>query len=114
MPNSFIWSTTFSGVALVFVRVGARGAEDGAALLQDVAHVVDAELHDGVGLRSKKALPATLDANDLVAVVLDTAHGDGPDHPVETGCIPAAGEHPDPLYFRHAPPPSLSVRERSV
>ena len=36
------------GVALVLVGVGPGGAEDGAALLKDVAHVLDAEVHKAV------------------------------------------------------------------
>src|SRR5215212_9777378 len=41
------------GVAFVLIGVRARGAEDGAALLQDVAYVVHAERHDRILLGLK-------------------------------------------------------------
>ena len=89
------------GVALVLVGVGAGGVEDGAALFEDVADVVHGEGHRAVLFPLQKAAPTALDAQDLVAVVVDGLHGHGPDHTVQPRRVPAAREHPDPVHLGH-------------
>src|SRR5215203_5533712 len=89
------------GVALVLVGVGARGAEDGAALLQDVAHAVGAQGYHGIFLGLEERLPAALQAVYLVAVVVVASGGDGPDHTVQSRGVAASGQHSYPAYLRH-------------
>ena len=78
--------------ALDLERVGARGAEDGAAARQDAAHLRDAEL---AGRALERALPAVAEADELVAVLLDALADHGPDDGVQAGAVAAPGEHSD-------------------
>ena len=79
--------------AVVGERVGARGAEDGAAAGQDAAHLGHAE-RPAVAL--ERAAPAVAVADELVAVVADALAHDRPDDRVQAGAVAAAGEHSDP------------------
>ena len=73
-------------------RVGARGAEDGAAAGQDAAALLDAELH---GHALERAAPAVAVADELEAVALDPLAHHRPDDGVQSGAVPASGEHSD-------------------
>ena len=78
--------------ALDLERVGARGAEDGAAAREDAAHLRDAEL---AGHPLQRSLPAVAEPDELEAVLLDALADDGPDDRVQTGTVASSGEHSD-------------------
>ena len=78
--------------ALDLERVGAAGAEDGAAARQDAAALLHAELHRE---SLERALPAVAVADELEAVALHALADDRPDDRVEAGAVPASGEHSD-------------------
>src|SRR5919202_101428 len=89
------------GIPLFLVGVGTGGVEDGATFFEDVADVLDAKLLDAVGFRIEQPTPSAPDAQNLVAVVLDTFHGHGPDHTVRCWRVSASREHPNPVYLGH-------------
>src|SRR5690606_7794666 len=79
--------------AAVLEGVGARGAEDRAALLRD-AH--DLRAPEGIHVGLDEALPAVLDADELDVVVLGQTLEHGPaDDRVEPGTVATAGEDSD-------------------
>ena len=92
--------------ALDLVRVGPRGAEDGAAARQDAADLLDVQRH---GLALQRAAPAVPEADELVPVDRHALADDGADDRVEAGAVAAAGEHADP----HASHPTATARVRS-
>ncbi|OQA01398.1 MAG: hypothetical protein BWY71_00400 [Planctomycetes bacterium ADurb.Bin412] len=75
-----------AGVGLV------AGAEDRAALGEDIADIFGAE---EVHAFFNQAEEAVLDAHDGQAVFVDGGFGDGPDDSVEAGAVSAAGEDTD-------------------
>src|ERR671936_421298 len=77
-------------LALEWVRAG--GAEDGPTARQDAARGLDRELLVRV---LERAAPAVAEADDRVAIAVDSLAHDGTDHRVEAGAVTAAGEDPD-------------------
>ena len=74
-------------------RVGAAGAEDGAAARQDAAALLRSPSVHGQAL--ERALPAVAVADELEAVHADALADHRPDHGVEAGAVAASGEHSD-------------------
>lgn len=74
------------------VTLQAGGAEDGAAAGQDAADTVQVE---GAVAAVQEAGVAVLEADDLVAVVVDRSVHDRPDHCVQTRAVAACGENSD-------------------
>src|SRR5690606_23721402 len=77
---------------LLVQRVGAGGAEDGAAAGQDAA---DGRYAEGDGAVLQRAPPAVPEAGEGVAVLLDALADDGPDDGVEAGAVAAPGQYSD-------------------
>src|SRR5581483_11212785 len=78
--------------AFALGRVGARGAQDGAAARQDAGHRLQVERH---GLVFHHPAPAFHEADELVAVVEDAFANDGSYDGVQPGAVAAAGENSD-------------------
>ncbi len=85
--------------AFDFFDVGAGGAEDGAAALEDAGGGDEVEGHGAV---VEDAAPAFEEADELVTVVEDAFAHYGADDGVESRTISTTGEHSN-THFR---PPS--------
>jgi hypothetical protein len=73
-------------------RVGARRAEDRAASRQQPAHSGDVQRP---GERFQGAAPPVAEAKERVPVLRHALADDRPDDRVESGAVPAPGEHAD-------------------
>ena len=78
------------GAAAVFERVGAGGAQDGAALLGDAADHGAGDVDD---VAFDHAAPAVQEAHEFVAVDGDALEDGAADHGVQSRAVPAAGEN---------------------
>src|SRR5262249_7084072 len=88
-------------VGLVARWIGARGAQDGAALEVDAAHVLDVERLDVTGVAAHQQAEAFVDAEHLGAAQ-DGADSTRADHAVDAGCGPASNEDRQPRRLSHA------------
>ena len=79
--------------------VGAGGAQDGPAAMQDAAGGLEIERHGAV---FDDAAPALHEADKLIAVVLNSLANCRPNHCIEPWTIPTTRQHPDP----HLHPPT--------
>src|SRR6185437_8404262 len=83
---------------LALERIGARGAEDGAAARQDPTRGLDRELRVGV---LERTAPAVAEADDRVAVAIDPLADDRPDHRIQARAVTAPRENSDPHRRQH-------------
>src|SRR5262249_22042746 len=89
----------------VFGRVGAGGAEDGAAAEVDAADVLNRERPEGLPVALDQVAKAIADAEDLNAVV-ERLDGDRADDAVDAGRRSAADQEGQLVdRARHALPP---------
>src|SRR5215207_1530251 len=79
--------------AILFERIGPRGAEDRPAARQDAADLGDAELPAVPLERSPPAVPV---ADELVAILLHSLPHDRSDHGVQPRAVAASGENAYP------------------
>ena len=76
--------------AFMLGRIGARGAQDGAAARQDATHRREVEFH---GLVFQHPAPALHESHELVFVVKSALAHHRPNHRVQPGAIASAGQH---------------------
>src|ERR1700761_2944764 len=86
---------TLLEAAFNFFYVGARGAKDGAAAMEDTASGLKIERH---GLVVDDAAPAFHEADELVAVEVNAFAHSGANNGVEAGAVAAPGKHSNPHW----------------